>query len=476
MTKIIKLRKGLDIKLDGVAEKMMAEDAVGRDKPLTIGLVPDDFVGVKPQVVVKVGDEVSAGDALFVNKQYPDVKFVSPIKGTVTAVVRGERRKVMSVVVEGKKGTGLSPALASLDSFVASREHLKFSASSREGLKEGAYPNPSQKEGLQKVLPFGEDLGGASIVNFLAEKGLLGYITQMPYAISANNVNLPQRIFVSAFRDMPLAADVDFCLKDKHDDWLVGLQTLAKIAPVYVGVKKEQEVAPLEKTASVTIFEGKCPAGNVNVQMNHVAPINKGEIVWTVEPEVVAFIGELMSTGCVDFCKTIAVCGSAVKGPRYKKVYVGQKIDSVLDDMECADDARIINGNVLTGKKTDRNGFVGAHAYELTLIPEGDDNAEFLGWIAPMCLRNRKPADARIKGGKRNMIMSGEYDKVLPMDIFGEYLVKAIIAKDIDKMEQLGIYEVAPEDFALAEYVDSSKLELQRIVREGLDMLRKENE
>ncbi|MBQ0085284.1 MAG: Na(+)-translocating NADH-quinone reductase subunit A [Prevotella sp.] len=447
MTKIIKLRKGLDIKLDGVAEKMMAEDAVDRDKPLTIGLVPDDFVGVKPQVVVKVGDEVSAGDALFVNKQYPDVKFVSPIKGTVTAVVRGERRKVISVVVEGKKGTGLSPS-------------------------------PSRREGDTKpqVLPFGEDLGGASIVNILAEKGLLGYITQMPYAISANNVNLPQRIFVSAFRDMPLAADVDFCLKDKHDDWLVGLQTLAKIAPVYVGLKKEQEVAPLEKTASVTIFEGKCPAGNVNVQMNHVAPINKGEIVWTVEPEVVSFIGELMSTGCVNFCKTIAVCGSAVKGPRYKKVYVGQKIDSVLDDMECADDARIINGNVLTGKKTDRNGFVGAHAYELTLIPEGDDNAEFLGWIAPMCLRNRKPADARIKGGKRNMIMSGEYDKVLPMDIFGEYLVKAIIAKDIDKMEQLGIYEVAPEDFALAEYVDSSKLELQRIVREGLDMLRKENE
>ena len=459
MAKIIKLRKGLDIKLDGVAEKRIAEDAVCKDKPLTIGLVPDDFVGVKPQVMVKVGDEVSAGDVLFVNKQYPDVKFVSPISGTVTAVVRGERRKVMSVVVEGKKGTGLSPAL-----------------SSREGTKK------------HKVSPAGGDSEGASIVNLLAEKGLLGYITQMPYAISANNVNLPQRIFVSAFRDMPLAADVDFCLKDKHDDWLVGLDTLAKIAPVYVGVKKRPSKSPLKgdlpsppplrgnEGVSFTIFEGKCPVGNVNVQMNHVAPINKGEIVWTVEPEVVTFIGGLMKMGTVDFCKTIAVCGSAVKKPMYKKVYVGQKIDSVLDGMEIADNARIINGNVLTGRKTDRNGFVGAHAYELTLIPEGNDNAEFLGWIAPMCLRNRKPVDARIKGGKRNMIMSGEYDKVLPMDIFGEYLIKAIMTQDIDKMEQLGIYEVAPEDFALAEYVDSSKLELQHIVREGLDMLRKENE
>ncbi len=447
MAKIIKLRKGLDIKLDGVAEKRIAEDAVCKDKPLTIGLVPDDFVGVKPQVMVKVGDEVSAGDVLFVNKQYPDVKFVSPISGTVTAVVRGERRKVMSVVVEGK-------------GFVNENDTLRYDNVNRTTVQ------PQNRKTVN------------DIVNLLAEKGLLGYITQMPYAISANNVNLPQRIFVSAFRDMPLAADVDFCLKDKHDDWLVGLDTLAKIAPVYVGVKKEQEVSLLGEAdrVSFTIFEGKCPAGNVNVQMNHVAPINKGEIVWTVEPEVVTFIGGLMKTGTVDFCKTIAVCGSAVKKPMYKKVYVGQKIDSVLDGMDIADNARIINGNVLTGRKTDRNGFVGAHTYELTLIPEGNDNAEFLGWIAPMCLRNRKPVDARIKGGKRNMIMSGEYDKVLPMDIFGEYLIKAIMTQDIDKMEQLGIYEVAPEDFALAEYVDSSKLELQHIVREGLDMLRKENE
>ena len=438
MTDVIKLKKGLTIKLDGEAEnKVLNTSDAGAVQ--VFGIVPDDFVGVKPKMMVREGDEVKAGDALFVNKQYPNVSFVSPVDGKVTDIVRGDRRKVLCVKVEG----GLA---------VSEAEKSPIALADAE-----------------------------SMVAILAEKGLLGYITQMPYAISANDQELPRDIFVSAFRDMPLSADVDFCLQGEEDNFVKGLEVLSKIAPVHVGLSYEKREALSQKLSSLDsqlltlhYISGKCPAGNVNVQINNIKPINKGEIVWTAEPEVVMFIGRLFNTGKVDFHKKVAICGSEVNDPHYEKVVVGQSVASFLQNV--GEGCRIINGNVLTGKKTtDTNAFVGAHSYEVTVIPEGDDNAEMLGWIAPMCLRNRKPADARIKGGRRHMIMSGEYDKVLPMDIFGEYLIKAIICGDIDRMEQLGIYEVAPEDFALAEYVDSSKLELQRIVREGLDMLRKEN-
>ena len=437
---VIKLRHGLTIELGGEAEKKLLSRCSATVEPLqTFGIVPDDFVGMKPKMMVREGDEVKAGDVLFVNKQYPDVRFVSPVDGKVVEIVRGDRRKVLCVKIEGK---------------VAQR---------------GA------------TTPVAAD-DAASTVALLAEKGLLGFITQMPYAISANNQELPRDIFVSAFRDMPLSADVDFCLQGEEENFVKGIETLSKIAPLHVGLSYEKQGEGIAQKLSTLgsplctlhYIDGKCPAGNVNVQINNIKPINKGDIVWTVEPEVVVFIGRLMSTGNIDMRKKIAICGSDVEEPHYEEVVVGQSIMSLLPDV--GDDSRIVNGNVLTGRKVAASSaFVGAHAYELTVIPEGNKTSELLGWIAPMMLRNRKPADARIKGGRRHMIMSGEYDKVLPMDIFGEYLIKAIISGDIDRMEQLGIYEVAPEDFALAEYVDSSKLELQKIVREGLDMLRKEN-
>ncbi|MDO5447619.1 MAG: Na(+)-translocating NADH-quinone reductase subunit A [Prevotellaceae bacterium] len=451
MTQVIKLKKGLDINLLGRAEMTTVEMA-----PCGVfGFVPDDFVGMKPKMMVKEGDKVKVGDVLFVNKQYEDVKFVSSVSGTVTAIERGDRRKVLCVKVESD---GQMDCLVDND----------LKANSRE-----------------------------EVVALLADKGLLGYINQMPYAISANNVDLPQAVFISTFRDMPLSADVDYCIADDLMAFKTGVETLAKVAHVYLNVKKgsKMDCDALKQAGNddvtVTLFEGKCPAGNVNVQINHIKPINKGDIVWTVEPEVVVFIGRLINNGHVDFTKKVAVCGSEVKTPIYNKVLVGQNIGDILEgNIDDSSHKRIINGNVLTGKKTSSDGFVGAHAYEVTVIPEGDDNDEMLGWIMPRVsqfstsrsymswLFGKKDykLDARIKGGKRHMIMSGEYDKVLPMDIMSEYLIKAIITCDIDKMEQLGIYEVAPEDFALAEFADSSKLELQRIVREGLDMLRKENE
>lgn len=263
------------------------------------------------------------------------------------------------------------------------------------------------------------------------------------------------------------------------------------MAKTYLNISVEQKSPALTnaKNVTVTAFDGPNPAGNVGVQINHISPINKGETVWTLRAEEVIFIGRLFNTGRVDLTRTIALTGSEVKKPAYCKLKVGALLTDIFAGcVNGGKNLRYINGNVLTGTLVKPNGFLGAHATSLTVIPEGDDRHEFLGFIMPrtdqysanrsyfswLCGNKEYTLDARIKGGERHMIMSGEYDKVFPMSIFPEYLIKAIIAGDIDRMEALGIYEVAPEDFAVCEFVDSSKLELQRIVRQGLDMLRKE--
>ena len=298
-------------------------------------------------------------------------------------------------------------------------------------------------------------------------------------------------------------ADFQYEAKGQEKDFVTGIQALSKIAKTYVGLgiqpdfQTEIRKLGIDEFATLNIFDGPCPAGNVGVQVNHVDPVNKGEVVWTIgDPTVVLFIGRLFNTGKVDLRRTVALCGSEVKAPAYVDMLVGEELSTLLaNSYDAQKNVRIINGNVLTGKPTTKDGYLGAHASEITVIPEGNDADEVLGWILPrlkqfsvsrsyfswlqnlLCCGKKKQyvLDARIKGGERHMIMSGEYDKVIPMDIYGEYLIKAIITGDIDRQEALGIYEVSPEDFALAEFVDSSKLELQRIVREGLNILRKEN-
>ena len=460
MTKVIKLRRGLDIKLTGVAKK----EKIAMQSANVYALQPDDFEGVKPKVVVKEGDKVKAGDALFVNKAYPEVRFASPVSGTVKLIERGERRKVLSVQVEAD----------------AKQEYVDFG-----------------KKSVSK-------LSGDEVKQSLLVAGLFGYINQLPYAISTNPETSPKAIFVSALRDMPLAGDFEFEVQGQEEDFKTGLEALSKIAKVYVGVGKDSAIPSLcqsEGKIEAVVFSGKCPAGNVGVQVNHIDPVNKGEVVWTVDPTAVLFFGRLFNTGKVNLTRTLALAGSEVKNPCYFDALVGAQVN-LNDNVDVNHNIRIIAGNPLTGKAyhsvplSDRERLgaslvISAHQSEITVIPEGDDADEILGWIMPRFKQfsvNRSyfswlfpkkdgyTLDARIKGGERHMIMSGEYDEVLPMDIYGEYLIKAIIAQDIDKMEALGIYEVSPEDFALAEFVDSSKLELQKIVREGLDMLRKENE
>ena len=380
------------------------------------------------------------------DKLHPEVKFVSPVSGTVSLVERGDRRKLLSVRVKAD----------------GKNESRTFDT-----------------KGDVKAL--------------LLESGLFGFFRSRPYDVTANPEDKPKAIFVSAFNSMPLSQDFEVALKGNEQAFQAGLSALAKIAPVNLGVSAKQNAAALTvaKDCTVTVFDGPAPAGNVGVQINHVSPINKGEVVWTLGAEEVIFVGRLMLTGRVDLTRTIALAGAEVKAPQYYTALVGTPIKAIVNGkLNASDDQRIINGNVMTGFKTSTDEFLAAHATEVNVIPEGAHADEMLGWIMPrfkefstsrsyfswlMGKKKEYNLDARIKGGERHMIMSGEYDRVFPMDIYAGYLVKAILSGDIDRQEALGIYEVAPEDFAIAEFVDSSKLELQRIVREGLDTLRKEN-
>ena len=448
MANVIKLRKGLDINLKGKA----AEELSTVKEPGFYALVPDDFPGVTPKVVVKEQEYVMAGGPLFIDKNHPELKFVSPVSGVVTSVERGARRKVLNIVVEA----------------AAEQDYEEFG-----------------KKDVSK-------LDGEAVKAALLEAGMFAFMKQRPYDVIADPTVAPRAIFISAFDSNPLAPDFEYVLKGEEANFQTGLDALAKIAKTYLGISIKQKSTALTqaKNVTVTVFDGPNPAGNVGVQINHVAPVVKGETVWTIGAEAVIFIGRLFNTGRVDLTRTVAVTGSEVVKPAYCKLKVGALLTHVFAGNVTKDkELRYISGNVLTGKQVKPNGFLGAFDSQLTVIPEGDDIHEMLGWIMPRfnqfsvnrsyfswLMGNKKEyvLDARIKGGERHMIMSGEYDKVFPMDILPEFLIKAIIAGDIDRMEALGIYEVAPEDFALCEFVDSSKLELQRIVRAGLDMLRAE--
>ena len=447
MANLIKLRKGLDINLKGKA----AAEVVAVKEPGFYALCPDDFTGVTPKVVVKEQEYVMAGGPLFIDKNHPEVQFVSPVSGVVTSVERGARRKVLSITVEAAQ----------------EQDYEEFG-----------------KEDVSKM-------DAVSVKAALLKSGMFAFIKQRPYDIVADPTVAPRAIFVSAFDTNPLAPDFELALKGEEANFQTGLDALAKIAKTYLSISVNQKAAALTQAKNVTliVFDGPHPAGNVGVQINNIAPINKGETVWTIDPQAVIFIGRLFNTGHVDLTRLVAVTGSEVKKPSYCKLKVGALLTNVFAGNVSTDkNLRYISGNALTGKQITANGFLGAFHSQVTVIPEGDDVHEMLGWIMPrfdqfstshsyfswLMGKKEYTLDARVKGGERHMIMSNEYDRVLPMDIMPEYLIKAIIAGDIDRMEALGIYEVAPEDFALCEFVCSSKMELQRIVREGLDMLRRE--
>lgn len=440
MAEKIRIKKGLDIPLDGKPSDKVTLDSTSR----LFAIYPDDFPGPIWKAAVKPGDKVKAGDILLADKSSGKVCLVAPVSGEIKEVNRGERRHINFISIEGKPSENLTT------------EKLKGD-------------NPEEvREALQR-------------------SGLWAMMRQRPYDIVPEADSVPRDIFVTAFDTAPLAGEI---LVDEDKNWVErGLRILKILTKgkIYLAVRYGQAISSEE--AVVTEFEGPHPAGNVGPQIAALKPVNKGETVWTLDARTVARIGKL-SEGIADYETLVAVTGPVVKEPHLVKTTVGASIDGILKGLvDSCEGMRIISGNVLTGLKVAKDGFLRYPYRQITVIEEGDTADEFMGWASlnpgkfsvkrnfPAFLRGlSKPFnfDARIKGGKRAMILSGEYDNVFPFDIYPEYLLKAIMAKDIDRMEKLGIYEVAPEDFALPEFVDTSKQELQKTVREGLDYLRKE--
>ncbi|MBR0336584.1 MAG: Na(+)-translocating NADH-quinone reductase subunit A, partial [Alistipes sp.] len=435
------------IKLQGAAEKKTTVLGLAS----TYAVSPLDFEGIVPKMLVKVGDAVKAGTPLFFNKNNASVVFTSPVSGTVAAVVRGEKRRILAVEIAADS-TIAYEEFGALDVKTATRDQ---------------------------------------IVELLLKSGLWTLLVQRPYGIIANPVDMPKSIFVSAFDSAPLAPDYGYTLADDKQALQKGFEVLARLTEGKVHLSyNAKDAAPAFAGVELHAFQGKHPAGNVGVQIHHIDPINKGEKVWTVGYADVAIIGRLFLTGKVDMTRTIAVTGAEVSAPAYVKVIAGAKLDSILNGNVAADaHARYISGNVLTGRNVGKDGYLGYYANQITVIPEGD-NYELLGWAMPRFSKfsvsrayfswlfpNRKyNLDTNLNGEERAFVVTGLYEKYLPMDVYPMHLLKAIMAADLDKMEALGIYEVVEEDFALCEFVDPSKTEMQQIIRNGINLMIKEGE
>ena len=450
MANTIKLSKGLDIKIDGKAIEKISKIQPSR----VIEIIPDHFHGITPKVTVKEGEAIKAGTPLFYNKNYESMKFVSPVSGSIREIKRGERRKVMSILIDVN----------------------------------------SQPEFLQFGVKKTSSLTADEIKSTLLNSGLWVYIKQRPYDTIANPDRTPKAIFISGFDSAPLAPDYEYLMKDKMNDFQAGLDVLSKLTTgkIHIGLKSANSIFATAKGVETTIFTGVHPAGNAGVQINKVNPINKGEVVWTINPQDVVIMGRLFSKGVVDMTKTIALTGPEVENPQYFETIAGNSITDIVKGnlKKTSYPLRYVSGNLLTGIQISENGFLTPYASQISVIDDGGETHELFGWAMPrlnkfsasnmfftkLLPRKKFKYDARLLGGPRAIIMSGEWDKVFPMDILPEQLIKAMIAKNIDRMENLGAYEVAPEDFALCEFVDTSKLPLQAIVREALDFLKNEVE
>lgn len=449
MSKVIKLTKGLDIKLNGEAEKVI-QPAV----PVThYAVKPTDFRALTPKLVVKVGDQVKAGDALFIDKAHPEIKFTAPVSGTIEAINRGERRKLLEVVLKAD----------------AEIQYKDF--------------------GQTDVSTLNRD----EIINRLLDSGIWPMLRQRPYDIIANPADTPKAIFVSAFDSAPLAPDYDFILSDQTKELQTGINCLKQLCHKNVNLNLQYgtpATSVFKKLQNVDInyFAGPHPAGNTGIQIHHLNPINKGEQVWVVNVQDVAIIGRLFNEGRFDVRKVIALTGSEVLKPAYYRTRMGASIRSLTaEKLKNQVDQRLISGNVLTGTQVHIDGFLGFDANQLTVIPEGN-HYEFLGWAVPgfnkfsasklfpsfLCPKKRYTLDTNYHGERRAFVVTGQYEKVFPMDIYPVYLLKACLAQDIDKMEQLGIYEVAPEDMALCEFVCTSKTPVQQILSDGIELMMKE--
>ena len=451
MSKNIKLRKGLDIRLVGVANKVKTEAAT----PKSVSLKPIDFHGMIPRMLVKEGASVKIGTPVFQDKYQESVMYASPVNGKVEAIVRGAKRRILEVVISVDENQEV-PSVGAIDVNAMSGEDVKT-----------------------KMLA----------------AGLWPFVRQRPLDVVANPNNEPKAIFVSAFDSAPLAADLDFVLHGKNAEFQAGMDALTKLTSGKVHLTLNGKL-PADATfkevkgVEINTITGKHPAGNVGTQIHHIDPINKGEFVWTVNAQDVASIGSYFLTGVYPAKKVIAITGSEVKDPAYVEVIRGTNVSELLKGNIASDNVRIISGNVLTGDKIAEDGHLSFYSNQVTVIPEGNQLKFVLtkGWLGlgfdkfsnsrlfPTFLTPKKrfTLDTNTNGEERAFVITGEMEKVFPFDILPMQLAKAAITDDIDGMENLGIYEVIPEDFALCEYVCTSKIDIQDKIRQGLDLIAEE--
>lgn len=448
MSDNIRIKKGLNIPISGAASRSVNKEVFSD----VVAIKPTDFRGIVPKMKVKEGETVKAGTILFADKANPQIQFASPCSGVVEAVVRGEKRKLLSVRIKADKEI----------------DYIKFD------------------------IP--KELTNENVKDLLLQSGLWCAIKQRPYGIVANPDTTPKSIFISGFNTAPLAADLDFVLQNEFEALQAGINALSKLTAggVHLSICDGCYAnANLNKLQGVIQHKvsGPHPAGNVGVQINHISPIAKGDIIWTVDLHLVATIGKLFTKGIYDASQLVAVVGPAVKTPTYVKGIQGMQISTIkyLAD-ESKGTLRYISGDVLTGENVGIDGFLGFYKNQITVLPEGD-YYEMFGWVKPfrskkfsfshtypsfLCSKKRYNMDTNLNGGVRAFVMSDVYGKVLPMDIYPTYLFKAALAKDLEKMEQLGIYEVIEEDIALCEYVCPSKIDIQKIISDGIDLMIKE--
>jgi Na+-transporting NADH:ubiquinone oxidoreductase subunit A len=452
MSKAVKIRKGLKIPLQGEADKVRAN---AKDAQL-YAIKPTDFHGITPKLVGKEGYKLKEGSVLFYDKNNEKIKYVSPVSGEIAEIVRGERRKILEVRIK-PDGAG--------------------------SFEQHDTADPS-------------DLSRGEIIEKMLASGLWPYVKMRPVDVVANPEDMPKMIVVSAFDSHPLAPDYSYLMADNEEAFQTGMNALAKLTEGKLhlnirGEKKQPGVFEACQNVEVNFFGGVHPCGNVGTQIHHLDPLNKGEVVWTVNAMDVAAIGKFFMSGKYASERTIALTGSQVEEPRYIKTRIGAQIDSITDGNINEDNSRIISGNVLTGDKVGSKDFLGYYDHHISVIPEGNEHKFFLttGWLSPGFKRfsmsmsyptqlnppsKKWDIDTNLNGEERAFVVTEQYEQVFPFDIYPVHLLKAIITNDIDGMEQLGIYEVAPEDFALCEFVCTSKINVQSIVREGLDVIKEE--
>lgn len=445
MSKTITIRKGLDIKLLGEAEKVKGTF----DFANNFVIKTTDFHGLTPKLVVKIGDKIKAGSVIFFDKNRESIKFCSPVSGEIKDIVRGEKRKILQINIQADKETS----------------YVDFGAKDASSMSE------------------------EEVKNFLLNSGVWPFIKMRPVDIIANPADKPKAIFVSGFDSSPLAPDYDYVLHGEDAAFQAGINALSKLtSKVHLtlnGATNSDVAFTNAKNCQINKISGKHPAGNVGTQIHHIDPINKGEFVWTVNAQDVAIIGKLFLTGKFDATRLICLAGSEVKSPKYYKITIGTPIANIIAGNLNDGNNRIISGNVLTGDKISADGNLGFYHNQITVIPEGDEpkfmitkgwmepgfskfstNRSYFSWLRP---GKKYKMDTNLNGEIRSFVVTGEMERVFPFDIYPMQLIKSVMYKDLDLMEKLGIYEVAPEDFALCEFVCTSKIDIQEVIRKGLD-------